>query len=341
MSARRALLDSPIIEPSVRPNRAPECARRALIETDGFSFVANHPEVVDYQAKRAIELPAQLSEQPGCARRALDPDLEPLVLTASVRPSRALDFDEAPTLIAPPAFRKSKALRKPLSARKLLAAAGLVAAIGSTTGAWLTGPAAVMAASKQPTAISTVSAAPNRLDDDALNRNATRKAVAETATPTPSVTPTEEPAPAEPPFGVDTSIAPGQLAPLSVSEALTRAEAMVGSTQWEGLCLGMMADLYGYSTSGVGSAQIAAEQIIADGQMHTDMTDIPIGALIWYDGGPAGNPYGHVALYAGDGMVYSNGAHSAVGLMPLVEPDESWHQPVMGWSAVWLPYATK
>lgn len=339
MSARRASLDSPIIEPLARSNRAPECARRALVETDGFSFVANHREVVDYQAKRAIELPAQLVEQPGCARRALDIALEPMSSVASARPSRALGFDEAPTLIAPPAFRKSKALRKPLSARKLLAAAGLVAAIGSTTGAWLTGPAAVMAASKQPAAVSTVSATPNRLDDEALNRNATRNAVAETATPSP--TPTEAPTPAEPPFGVDTSIAPGQLAPLSVSEALTRAEAMVGSTQWEGLCLGMMADLYGYSTSGVGSAQIAAEQIIADGQMHTDMTDIPIGALIWYDGLPSGNPYGHVALYAGDGMVYSNGAHSAVGLMPLVEPDQSWHQPVMGWSAVWLPYATK
>lgn len=339
MSARRALLDSPIIEPSVTPRRALECARRALTETNGFSFVANNPEVVDYKAKRAVESPAELTASSSCARRGLDIDVNPMAV-ASANPARALDFDEAPTLIAPPAFRKSKPVRKPLSARKLLVAAGLVAALGSTTGALLTGPAAVMAASKQHAAVSTAAYTPSRaFTSKPVDRSAERSAV--TPTPTPTPTPTEEPAPAEPVFGVDTSIAPGQLTPLSVPEAMSRAEAMVGSMAWEGLCLGMMANLYGYSSSGVGSAQIAAEQIIAAGEMHTDMTDIPVGALIWYDGTPSGNPYGHVAMYAGDGMVYSNGAETGVGLMPLTRPDEVWHQPVMGWSAVWLPYATK
>ena len=33
-----------------------------------------------------------------------------------------------------------------------------------------------------------------------------------------------------------------------------------------------------------------AATVSAAGQMHTDLTNIPVGALIWYDGTPIGNP---------------------------------------------------
>ena len=107
------------------------------------------------------------------------------------------------------------------------------------------------------------------------------------------------------------------------------------------MCLSLVAAFYGYSSAGEVGAQQAANTIIAAGQMHTDMSDIQVGALIWYDGNPVGNPYGHVAMYAGDGMVYSNGAPTGVGLIPLEEPADGWGEPIIGWSSVWLPAATK
>lgn len=107
--------------------------------------------------------------------------------------------------------------------------------------------------------------------------------------------------------------------------------------------MALVADFYGYTSSGQVGAQQAAYEVMEAGQMHTDLSTIPLGALIWYDGRPAGNPYGHVAMYAGNGMVYSNGAGpgGAVGLIPLTTPAKSWGEPIMGWSGVWLPHATK
>ena len=109
----------------------------------------------------------------------------------------------------------------------------------------------------------------------------------------------------------------------------------------DSLCLALVAHFYGYTSSGVESAQAAADQIIADGQMHTDFSDIPVGALVWYSGRHGGNPNGHAAMYAGDGMVYSNFASTGVGLIGLMDPVEKWRQPIIGWSNVWLPSATK
>ncbi len=40
-------------------------------------------------------------------------------------------------------------------------------------------------------------------------------------------------------------------------------------------------------------------------------------------------------------MIYSNGASTGVGLMSINVPADSWHEPIIGWSAVWLPNATK
>ena len=107
------------------------------------------------------------------------------------------------------------------------------------------------------------------------------------------------------------------------------------------MCLALVAAFYGYTSSGVNSATDAAATIEAAGQMQHDTSNIPVGALVWYDGTPAGNPYGHVAMYAGNGMIYSNGAaNGGVGMISLDTPSAGWGEPLIGWSSVWLPNAT-
>lgn len=135
--------------------------------------------------------------------------------------------------------------------------------------------------------------------------------------------------------------ASGQRTPDSVAQAMATAESMVGNQNYTNMCLALVSRFYGYTSAGIESAQAAAGVIQAAGQMHTDMTDIPVGALIWYDGTPIGNPYGHVAMYAGNGMVYSNGAPTGVGLISIDEPASGWGEPIIGWSSVWLPSATR
>lgn len=135
--------------------------------------------------------------------------------------------------------------------------------------------------------------------------------------------------------------APGQLAPNTPAQAIETAKSMVGDQNYGNMCLALVSAFYGYSSAGIASAQDAAGVISAAGMMHTDMEDIPVGALIWYDGLPSGNPYGHVAMYAGDGQIYSNGASTGVGTMSINTPADDWHEPIIGWSAVWLPGATK
>lgn len=136
------------------------------------------------------------------------------------------------------------------------------------------------------------------------------------------------------------NIAPGQKVPLSVEQAMANAQRLSGSGNYNNMCLALVSNFYGYGSSGAIGAQQAANQIIAAGQMHYDMDDIPVGALIWYDGSKIGNPYGHVAMYAGDGMVYSNGHQNGVGLMSINKASNEWGQPIIGWSNVWLPAAT-
>ncbi|MGB3953791.1 MAG: hypothetical protein WBL05_00650, partial [Brooklawnia sp.] len=244
--------------------------------------------------------------------------------------------------------------------RRIAASLGLLVAIGSVSGGMIAGSSALSAAPATQTATAPAQTRETPISRDAsraeLDSAATTPAAslpsvepsAETAEPEVSEEPVQqaevehaEVAPAEPAFSVDTTTAPGQLTPASVDEAMAKAAEMTGNWGYQNMCLSLVAAFYGYSSAGEVGAQQSANTIIAAGQMHTDMSDIPVGALIWYDGNPVGNPYGHVAMYAGDGMVYSNGAPTGVGLIPLEEPAEGWGEPIIGWSSVWLPSATK
>lgn len=169
---------------------------------------------------------------------------------------------------------------------------------------------------------------------DMVTRDSARPDLREMAASQPVMALTAEPS-------IEGVFAPGQRAPKTPAEAIATAQSMVGNQNYGNMCLALVSAFYGYTSAGIASAQDAAGVAAAAGMMHTDMSDIPVGALIWYDGGPVGNPYGHVAMYAGDGMIYSNGASTGVGLMSINVPADSWHEPIIGWSAVWLPNATK
>lgn len=235
--------------------------------------------------------------------------------------------------------------RRRFTARKLIAAAGLVAMAGSFSGV------ALATSSANPLGTPTASVIEPTDRTPALSRSGERAPLTEPtspaadlpqADPSPEATP-EEPVAEEPAVeevDIAGTIAPGQHAARSVEEAIATAESMVGNWGYDNMCLSLVATFYGYTSAGVVGAQQAADEITAAGQMNTDLSDIPVGALIWYDGTPVGNPYGHVAMYAGDGMVYSNGAPTGVGLIPLHEPADGWGEPIIGWSSVWLPAAT-
>lgn len=311
------------------------------------------------EARRSLNTDEWQSK--GCARRALvDLDLaQPVAASVTATTERATD--PAVAFVAP---------RRPrFAGRRVAAAVGLLAVVGSLSGAAVSGSAAMPALSS---GAATVQVADRTAS---VSRDATRPDSAQTlfpstsasgSLPTPaadsftattlepaatadSSNPTTaeasaaavEPAAAAPAPSVATNIAAGQLSPSSVEEALAKAESMTGNWNYQNMCLSLVATFYGYTSAGEVGAQQAAATAAAAGQLHTDMSNIPVGALIWYDGTPVGNPYGHVAMYAGDGMVYSNGAPTGVGLIPINEPADGWREPIIGWSSVWLPAATK
>lgn len=299
--------------------------------------------------------------------RALRADFSAHDERISCAPRRALDLDEftttLPLTIDPAAF-----VEKPRRVKKFaagLAAAVLLGALGSQL-AGLTNSSSLLASQlAAPAAAANVDGAvradeqvsrdgqrPELTDSDLQQELAdidatvaqeAREVKAEQAAKAAEEArvKAEAEAKAAKQAAVTGQIAPGQKVPLSVDEALANAQRLSGSPNYHNMCLALVSNFYGYTSSGAIGAQQAANEIIAAGQMHYDMSDIPVGALIWYDGTPVGNPYGHVAMYAGDGLVYSNGHQNGVGLMSIHKPSDEWRQPIIGWSNVWLPAATR
>ncbi len=259
------------------------------------------------------------------------------------------------------------ARRRKSGGRRLVASLGLLVAVSSLSGSLIAGSAALSAAPAQtptagvardvsasrdadrPAPTTSTSATPAAASSDltvemptpaALDEVAAKaleeRKTAKTDPATEAATPAAAPLPT-----VAENTAPGQIPAASVEEAMARAESMTGNWGYQNMCLSLVATFYGYTSAGEEGAQQSAATVSAAGQMHTDLTNIPVGALIWYDGTPIGNPFGHVAMYAGNGMVYSNGAPTGVGLIPLREPADGWGEPIIGWSSVWLPAATK
>ena len=299
------------VEPVVEPSAAP--ARRAMIA----------------EPLRAVE----------ACRRGL-PVAEPLVAPVARRALVQLELLAEPDELTEPAEPADDLVaferpgRRPRFGSRMLAAAGLVAVVAPISGFAVASSAATSAGSAPESTILYFGDAPQGDRDLPISRDEFRPGIAAAAQPDNVVGTLSVKA-------VDKIIAPGQKAPDSVEQAMAKAAAMTGNLGYENMCLSLVAAFYGYTTAGEVGAQQAANTIIAAGQMHYDMTDIPVGALVFYDGSGIGNPYGHVAMYAGNGMVYSNGAPTGVGLIPLNEPADQWREPIIGWSSVWLPAATR
>lgn len=313
MSARRALAEGlTAIDELVTPDASPS-ARRALI-TEPLRAVE--------PCRRGLPV-AEPLVQP-IARRALV-QLELLAET---------DSDGAPEAIADKALAFTEPQGRRPRHTRAFAAAGLVAVVAPLSGFAVASGTVSSAASEPETVVLQFGDAQIQDRTASISRDDARPAITAAAQADSMVGALSFDA-------VDKIIAPGQKAPDSVDQAMARAAAMTGNFGYENMCLSLVAAFYGYTTAGEVGAQQAANTIIAAGQMHYDMADIPVGALVFYDGGPVGNPYGHVAMYAGNGMVYSNGAPTGVGLIPLREPADQWREPIIGWSTVWLPSATR
>lgn len=326
MSARRALVEQPVDTISATlTTTAATTARRAMPATSAKRALAADEFITAPAARRALSESLAATE-PTRARRAAEHAV-PVSLT----------LDEP---AAERAFIKAAPRRKRRDSRFMAAGLGLAAVIGTVSG----GLAITNSAMASGTATPQNTAEVEAVDTDEVGTEADAIA-GETAEPeeeTPAVVEVE-PITVQVSTTVDPAsvTAPGQLAPLSTAEAIEKAKSMVGDQNYGNMCLALSAAFYGYSSAGVNSATDAAAAIEAAGQMHKDMTNIPVGALIWYDGGPSGNPFGHVAMYAGDGMVYSNGAaNGGVGMISLDTPSAGWGEPLIGWSSVWLPNAT-
>lgn len=311
-------------------------ARRALDEAAAVTTFASRP-------RRALTETTAATNLASRPRRALD---EPLIAANLAAPARRGIVADVETTIVDIPVAKDKAFIKPRhTVRKIVAGVSVLAALGGLSSRAIAGSLAINAPST-PAASSTQQAndetvaTPNQ-QPASLDAASDPLEVADTTSATTTTPQADLPLLVSASEQITTVIAPGQKQPVSVPEALKRAAGLVGSSNYQNMCLALVSTFYGYTSSGVNSATDAAAAVQAAGQMHTDMSDIPVGALIWYDGSPAANPYGHVAMYAGNGMIYSNGAPTGVGLISINEPAQAWREPIIGWSNVWLPAATK
>lgn len=152
------------------------------------------------------------------------------------------------------------------------------------------------------------------------------------------------------PCPLDQRHAPGKANPRDCDAALTYLTEQMknGSRAWRRQCLALVAVAYGWQYSnacrdGSCTAFIGAQQVIAAGRMSTDRTNIPKGAVMWWDGRATGNTAGHVAVYDGNGHILSNDVpvtDGRVGRVPWTYPETNWNQKWLGWSPPYFPNAS-
>ena len=138
---------------------------------------------------------------------------------------------------------------------------------------------------------------------------------------------------------LDDGYAPGRKNPNSCDEALAflQRQDATNSGQWYRSCLALVANAYGWGYSGVATAGQHALLLKRAGKLNTSRTNIPRGAVVWWTNSGAG----HVAVYAGDGQIYSNDAVTPgqVSKVAWDLPEKQWGQHFEGWSAPYFPHA--
>jgi hypothetical protein len=118
--------------------------------------------------------------------------------------------------------------------------------------------------------------------------------------------------------------------PRSVTQALEYAKqaAANGDSNWYRMCLAFVANAYGLKASGIPTAIAAWEGAT---NRHRDMNPAT-GSLVFWDTGRG--RAGHVALYAGNGMIYSNDITGAgrIGYVPIGDISKKWGSTYLGWT---------
>ncbi|TCO41022.1 CHAP domain-containing protein [Kribbella antiqua] len=117
--------------------------------------------------------------------------------------------------------------------------------------------------------------------------------------------------------------------------AVQRAHELVGSYGYYQLCARLAANIWGRPRAGYFSAAEQWRQMVATGNAHRGDRQPPVGALLFW---ATGGPYGHVAVYVGNGRIVSNDINDAVpgeGGVYLVEIgliESKWNATYLGWA---------
>lgn len=109
-----------------------------------------------------------------------------------------------------------------------------------------------------------------------------------------------------------------------------------GAMGYYRMCARLAARVHGHANSGFISALEQWRGHIAAGTAVTDGSPPPPGALLFY----TNQPWGHVAVYLGNGLVISNdvldaqtGRRGGVYIVPTTElTDGAWNVPYAGWA---------
>ena len=138
---------------------------------------------------------------------------------------------------------------------------------------------------------------------------------------------------------LDGNYAPGHKNPNDCDQALAflQRQDATNSRQWYRSCLALVANAYGWGYSGDNTAGQHALLLKRAGKLHTSRTNIPRGAVLWWTNSGAG----HVAVYDGNGHIYSNDAVTPgeVNRVAWDLPEKQWGQHFEGWSAPNFPHA--
>jgi hypothetical protein len=118
-------------------------------------------------------------------------------------------------------------------------------------------------------------------------------------------------------------------------QAVARALALVGQTGYYQLCARLAANIWGRARAGYISAAEQWSAMTAAGQAHPGDRRPPVGALLFWS---TGGPYGHVAVYIGDGHIVSNDigdrapGTGGVYLDEIGSIESKWNADYLGWA---------
>jgi hypothetical protein len=155
-------------------------------------------------------------------------------------------------------------------------------------------------------------------------------ALAASGTDTCPATPTEAmPTGCRPPVSTGGGVLPG------ADEAVARALRLVGGHGYYQLCARLAANIWGRPRAGYLSAAEQWHQMVATNNAHPGDRQPPTGALVFW---ATGGPYGHVAVYVGNGRIVSNDIGDAVAgeggvyLVDFALIETKWGATYLGWA---------